>query len=112
MAARAGGKRAFTAARRLNSTHFSQAARNPQQGIGVCRSAIKEASGAGCVSLRCRHLSAPFRTLHSVTQRISDPKVRLSLFEMSRRWLRLAELSEAQQPAVAIAETDRAETTR
>ena len=47
-----------------------------------------------------------------LAQRISDPKGRLSLLEMSRMWLRLAELTEAEQSAVAIAETDRAETTR
>ena len=42
-----------------------------------------------------------------LAQRISDPKGRLSLWDMSRMWLRLAELSEAEQSAVAIAETDR-----
>jgi hypothetical protein len=47
-----------------------------------------------------------------LAQTISDPKGRLSLLEMSRMWLRLAEMIEAEQSAVAVAETDPAETAR
>jgi hypothetical protein len=41
--------------------------------------------------------------------RIPDPKGRLSLLEMSRIWLRLAEMTEAQHSAAATVESDRAE---
>jgi hypothetical protein len=39
-----------------------------------------------------------------LAQRISDPKGRLSLLEMSRMWLRLAELSEAVQSEAAVSD--------
>jgi len=73
---------------------------------------IKRSMGAGmsCEKAAVYRLHAAHCT--ELAQRISDPKGRLSLWEMSRMWLRLAELSEAEQSAVAIAETDAPETAR
>ena len=71
---------------------------NPRQGIAFVAVHQKEASGAGVP----RERAATYR-LHAahcteLAQRISDPKGRLSLLEMSRMWLRLAELCEAGGP--------------
>jgi hypothetical protein len=68
------------------------------------------------LGLMSRERAAVYR-LHAahcteLAQTISDPKGRLSLLEMSRMWLRLAEMIEAEQSAAAIAESDRAETSR
>jgi hypothetical protein len=47
-----------------------------------------------------------------LAQRISDPRGRLTLLEMSRMWLRLAELSEAEQSPVANGKLTPSETAR
>ena len=60
------------------------------------------------------HEKAAVYRLHAahcteLAQRIPDPKGRLSLLEMSRIRLRLAEMTEAQQSAAATVESYRAE---
>jgi hypothetical protein len=67
----------------------------------ACRSASKDGAGMSREKAAVYRLHAAHCT--ELPQRNSDPKGRLSLCEMSRAWLRLAELSEAEQSALAIA---------
>jgi hypothetical protein len=76
---------------------------NPGQGIALV-AVQKHGAGMSGEKAAVYRLHAAHCT--ELAQRISDPKGRLSLLEMSRMWLRLAEMSEAEQSAVAIAETD------
>jgi hypothetical protein len=78
---------------------------NPRQGIAFVAVQQKK-HGAGM----SRENAANYR-LHAadsaeLAQRISDPKGRLSLLEMSRMWLRLAALAEAEQSAAALGESE------
>jgi hypothetical protein len=68
------------------------------------RNALKGALWVRVSRKGCRLSATHAAHCIELAQRISDPKGRLSLLEMSRMWLRLAELSETVQSEAAISD--------